>query len=244
MNSEGFIYFYTDFAFKKLFGTEENKDLLISFLNSLLHNREEIQEITYISMEHTGSEVYSNRAVIDVYCKNKQNECFLVELQKGEKLLFQERSIYHSTFAIRGQAPHGIWNYHLKGIYIIGILNFCFEEKTTSYYHEVKLVDMQTQNVFQDKLTYIYLEMPKFNKTELELETLLDKWLYAIRNLEILTERPQVLHEEVFQHLFEAADIAKFDRKERALYEGSLKAYRDWFSVIETAELRGKQLGL
>ena len=242
---ERYINFYTDFAFKKLFGTEINKDLLISFLNALLQGREEITEITYLNTEHLGTQEYDRRAVFDVYCKNEKGEHFLVEMQKGEQQFFKDRSIYYSTFAIREQAPRGEWNYGLKGIYTIGILNFCFnDQKDTSYYHEVKLMDTATKEIFYDKLTFIYLEMPKFTKTEDELTTLFDKWLYAIRNLASLMERPRALQEKVFQHLFEAAEIAKFDKKERYEYEESLKVYRDWFSVMETAELRGMAKGM
>ena len=240
---ERYVNFYTDFAFKKLFGTEVNKDLLISFLNALLQGREEIHEITYLNTEHLGTQEYDRRAVFDVYCKNEKGEYFLVEMQKGEQQFFKDRSIYYSTFAIREQAPRGEWNYGLKGIYAIGILNFCFENTDPSYYHEVKLLDTKTKEVFYDKLTFIYLEMPKFTKTEAELETLFDKWLYVIRNLASLMERPRALQEKVFQHLFDAAEIAKFDKKERYEYEESLKAYRDLFSVIETAELRGEKRG-
>ena len=240
---ERYVNFYTDFAFKKLFGTEVNKDLLISFLNALLHGREEIREITYLNTEHLGTQEYDRRAVFDVYCKNEKGEYFLVEMQKGEQQFFKDRSIYYSTFAIREQAPRGEWNYGLKGIYTIGILNFCFENTDPSYYHEVKLLDTKTKEVFYDKLTFIYLEMPKFTKTEAELETLFDKWLYVIRNLASLMERPRALQEKVFQHLFDAAEIAKFDKKERYEYEESLKAYRDLFSMVETAKLKGRAEG-
>ena len=245
MCSEGiydrYVNFYTDFAFKKLFGTEINKDLLISFLNALLQGREEIKDISYLNTEHLGTQEYDRRAVFDVYCTNEKGEYFLVEMQKGEQQFFKDRSIYYSTFAIREQAPRGEWDYGLKGIYTIGIQNFCYDSQDPSYYHEVKLMDTSTKEVFYDKLTFIYLEMPKFTKTEAELETLFDKWLYAIRNLASLMERPHALQEKVFQHLFEAAEIAKFDCKERYEYEESLKNYRDWFSVMQTAELRGEK---
>ena len=239
-----YVNFYTDFAFKKLFGTEVNKELLISFLNALLKGREEIRDISYLNTEHLGTQEYDRRAVFDVYCTNERGEYFLVEMQKGEQQFFKDRSVYYSTFAIREQAPRGEWDYGLKGIYTIGIQNFCYDATDPSYYHEVKLMDTATKEVFYDKLTFIYLEMPKFTKTEAELETLFDKWLYAIRNLASLMERPRALQEKVFQHLFEAAEIAKFDRKERFEYEESLKNYRDWFSVMQTAELRGEQRGM
>lgn len=241
---ERYVNFYTDFAFKKLFGTEMNKDLLISFLNALLQGREVVLDVNYLNTEHLGTQEYDRRAVFDVYCKNDKGEVFLVEMQKGEQQFFKDRSIYYSTFAIREQAPRGEWNYELKGVYTIGILNFCFDkEREGNYYHEVKLMDTTTKEVFYDKLVFIYLEMPKFTKQENELESLFDKWLYVIRNLAALMERPRVLQEKVFTHLFEAAEIAKFSRVERYEYEESLKAYRDWFSVMATAELRGEERG-
>ncbi len=241
---ERYVNFYTDFAFKKLFGTEINKELLISFLNALLHGREEIEDITYLNAERLGTQEYDRRAVFDVYCRNEKGEHFIVEMQKGEQQFFKDRSIYYSTFAIREQAPRGVWNYGLKGIYTIGILNFTIYPNNKDYYHEIKLTDIATKEVFYDKLTFIYLEMPKFTKTEAELETLFDKWLYVIRNLAALMERPRALQEKVFTHLFEVAEIAKFDRKERYEYEESLKNYRDWFSVMETAEIKGMKKGM
>ena len=248
MGTEGiidrYVNFYTDFAFKKLFGTEMNKDLLISFLNALLQGREVVLDVNYLNTEHLGTQEYDRRAVFDVYCKNDKGEVFLVEMQKGEQQFFKDRSIYYSTFAIREQAPRGEWNYELKGVYTIGILNFCFDkEREGNYYHEVKLMDTATKEVFYDKLVFIYLEMPKFTKQENELESLFDKWLYVIRNLAALMERPRVLQEKVFAHLFEAAEIAKFSRVERYEYDESLKAYRDWFGVMATAELRGEERG-
>lgn len=241
---ERYVNFYTDFAFKKFFGTEMNKDLLISFLNALLQGREVVLDVNYLNTEHLGTQEYDRRAVFNVYCKNDKGEVFLVEMQKGEQQFFKDRSIYYSTFAIREQAPRGEWNYELKGVYTIGILNFCFDkEREGNYYHEVKLMDTATKEVFYDKLVFIYLEMPKFTKQENELESLFDKWLYVIRNLAALMERPRVLQEKVFAHLFEAAEIAKFSRVERYEYEESLKAYRDWFSVMATAELRGEERG-
>lgn len=241
---ERYVNFYTDFAFKKLFGTAANKDLLISFLNALLHGQESITDITYLNAEQLGTQEYDRRAVFDVYCVNDQGERFIVEMQKGEQQFFKDRSIYYSTFAIREQAPKGEWDYQLKGVYTICILNFRFDDTNPhEYYHEVKLCERQTGRVFYDKLTFIYLEMPKFDKREDELHTLVDKWLYAIRRLGDLEERPKALQDRIFTRLFELAEIARFDPGERFEYEDSLKVYRDWHNVIKTAELKGELRG-
>ncbi len=213
-SQERFVNFYTDFAFKKLFGTEVNKELLISFLNSLFDGKEVVKDLKYLNGEHLGQAVSDRKTVFDVYCENEKGEKFLIEMQKMDQEYFKDRSIFYSTFPIQEQAQQGKWNFELKRIYTIGILNFVFEGNDEDYmHHEVKLVDIATQKVFFDKLTYIYLEMPKFRKTEQELVTLLDKWLYAIKNLSTLMERPVVLQEAVFKRLFEQAEIAAFNRE-------------------------------
>ena len=249
MGTEGirdrYINPYTDFGFKKLFGTAMNKELLISFLNALLSGREIVHDVTYLNVEHLGSRELDRKAVFDVYCENEQGEKFLVEMQKGEQEFFKDRSLFYSTYAIREQARRGNWDYELKAVYTIGILNFTFDDTdNVNFHHEVKLVDLQTQQVFYDKLTFIYLEMPKFNKTEQELETMFDKWMFVLRNLSNLLERPAALQERIFKRLFEAAEIAKFDRHELYEYEESLKNFRDMYSVITTAEKKGRAEGL
>lgn len=248
MGSEGiydkYINPYTDFGFKKLFGTKLNEDLLISFLNALLAGKETIKEITYLNTEHLATQELDRRAVFDVYCMNEKGERFLVEMQKAEQQFFKDRSIYYSTFAIREQAPKGVWDYELKGVYVICILNFTFRDECPDVCRYVQLMDTKTKNVFYDKLTFIYLEMPKFLKTEKELDGMLDKWLFVLRNLSRLMERPKALQERVFTSLFEAAEIARFDRRNLLDYEESLKNYRDWYSVEKTAELKGHAKGL
>ena len=235
---------YTDFGFKMLFGSEINKELLISFINSLLGGKEMMCDLNYLNTEHLGTSERDRRAVFDVYCENERGEKILVEMQRGEQQYFKDRSIYYSTFPIREQGLKGEWDYKLKAVYVIGILNFKFsDDKTDNYYHNVKLVDLNTNEVFYDKLTFIYLEMPKFNKTEDELETMFDKWMFVIRNLSRLMERPAALQERVFTRLFESAEIAKFSKEQYEEYEDSLKVYRDWINTINTAVMKSREEG-
>ena len=249
MGTEGiqdkYINPYTDFGFKLLFGTAMNKELLISFLNALLFKEETVKDVTYLNAEHLGTQEYDRRAVFDVYCENEKGEKFLVEMQRGEQQFFKDRSVYYATFPIREQSQRGKWDYELKAVYIIGILNFTFNDMDEDYFHhEVKLVDLYTHKVFYDKLTFIYLEMPKFNKKEDELESMFDKWLFVLRNLSSLFERPRAFQNRVFDRLFEAAEIAKFNPKELGEYWESLKNFRDWYSVMSTQLKKGREEGL
>ena len=245
VSQERYVNFYTDFAFKKLFGTEVNKELLISFLNSLFDGEEVVKDLTYLNAEHTGKNAAERKAVFDVFCENENGEKFLIEMQKADQEYFKDRSIFYSTYPIQEQAPQGRWNFMLKKVYTIGILNFCMDDSKTDYIkREVKLMDTRSKEVFYDKLTYIYLEMPKFRKSEEELETEFDKWLYAIKNLATLMERPAVLQEAVFQRLFEQAEIAQFNREELKSYLESQKDFWDLFAVTETAEKKGRAEGM
>ena len=248
MAKEIFINPYTDFGFKKLFGTEMNKDLLISFLNALFNNSgKEIEDVQYLNGENLGEGYGDRRSIFDVYCKSKDGSCFIVEMQKAEQTYFKDRSVYYATAPIRQQAPKGKWDYHLEDVYTVGILNFEFpndEYPSDSYRHEIKLKDVEDHHVFYDKLTFVYLEMPKFNKTEDELVTMFDKWMFVLRNLARLLERPKALQERVFEKLFRQAEIAKYDDIERRQYEASLKEYWDYSSTMDTAHDKGVVEGI
>lgn len=246
--TEKYINPYTDFGFKKLFGTELNKDLLISFLNALFNDSSnEITDVQYMNGEHLGDGYGDRRAVFDVYCMTTNGSRFIVEMQKAEQSFFKDRSVYYSSFAIREQGQRGKgWDYRLDDVYTISLLNFTFpndEYAIDSYRHEIKLKDVADDHVFYDKLTFIYLEMPKFTKTENELETMFDKWMFALHNLSRLLERPKALQERVFTKLFEQAEIAKYTEVERRTYAESVKNYWDYYSTMKTAMEKGEKKG-
>ena len=245
--NDRYINFFTDFGFKKLFGSEPNKDLLIDFLNEMLKGREApIKTLTFKKTEHLGASEIDRKAIFDLYCESETGEKFIVELQKAKQKFFKDRSLFYSTFPIQEQAKRGDWNFKLKAVYTIGVLDFVFDEDKNSdqYFYDVKLIDKETQEVFCDKLNFIYIEMPKFNKTEEELETHFDKWLFAIKNLYKLDDIPGKLREEIFEKFFEIAEIAHMAPEERTTYESSLKYYRDMNNVVETAKGEGWQEGL
>jgi predicted transposase/invertase (TIGR01784 family) len=235
---------FTDFGFKKLFGSEPNKDLLIDFLNQVLPGKHKIKDLTYARTEQLGNTEADRKAIFDLYCISETGERFIVEMQKAKQNYFKDRSIYYSSFPIQEQAKKGDWNYQLAAVYMVGILDFIFseDESTQVVRHEVQLKD-QDCRVFYDKLTYIYLEMPNFRKSEAELHTDFDKWLFVLQQLPYLQNRPQALQERVFQKLFEAAEIAKFTPDEKVKYEESLKYYRDLKNVVDTSFDEGKAEG-
>ncbi|AND65324.1 hypothetical protein AX766_13480 [Flavobacterium covae] len=238
---------FTDFGFKKIFGEEASKNLLIDFLNTLLPEHDQIKELSFKNTEQLGITDLDRKAIYDIYCENEKGEKFIVELQKAKQNFFKERTIYYATFPIREQAEKGEWNYNLKSVYCIGILDFTFDDyesepEKSEVVHTIKLKN-QNGKVFYDKLTYIYLEMPNFKKQETDLNSRLDKWLYFIKNLEDFQNIPTIFKDEVFTQAFEKAELANFGQWELDKYESSLKVYRDLKSIIDTAFDDGKEEG-
>ena len=234
----------TDFGFKKLFGSEPNKILLIDFLNQVLPERHRIKDLQYARSEQLGQSQIDRKAIFDLYCVAESGERFIVELQKAKQNFFKDRSIYYASFPIQEQAKKGSWNFRLDPVYTIGILDFIFDDHKSEkeLLHVVELKNEHSE-VFYDKLKFIYIELPKFQKEASELETHFEKWLYVFRYLSELQDRPPALQDKIFERLFEVAEIAKFTPKERDIYESSLKYYRDLNNVVDTANQEGRKQG-
>ena len=245
---ERYISLLTDFGFKRIFGSDINKDLLIDFLNSLFNGEQVVKNVTYLNSEHVGDVYAERKAIFDVYCENEHGEKFIVEMQNAYQTYFKDRSLYYATFPIREQASKGDnWNFKLQHVYVVALLNYDMNEEAFSHEsinHDVGLLDKQTHKVFNNKLTFKYVEIARFNKDINELETNFDKWLYVLRNLSRLDNQPTYLRNEVFNRLFSQAEIARFDKKELKAYEDSLKAYRDIKNSLDTAKEKGRAEGL
>jgi predicted transposase/invertase (TIGR01784 family) len=145
---------------------------------------------------------------------------------------------------IQEQAQKGHqWDYNLKAVYTISILNFGFADTQERFLREIQLIDKQTKEVFYDKLSFVYIEVPRFKKEEEDLVTHFDKWMYVLKNLHRLQNIPKKLQGQLFKKLFEQAEIAQLTAEEMKTYEESLKTYWDNYSVLETARKEGKQEG-
>ncbi|AOW98140.1 hypothetical protein BJP34_00650 [Moorena producens PAL-8-15-08-1] len=244
-----YIDLLTDFGFKRVFGTEPNKALLIDFLNTLLPPHHQIQDVTIKNPEFLGNTLVDRRAIFDIYCQSTTGERFIVEMQKAKQNFFKDRSVYYSTFPIQEQAQQGDWNYKLTAVYTVGILDFIFNDhkQDSELLHVVELKNQRCE-VFYDKLKFIYVELPKFTKSVDQLETHFEKWLFLFRHLAQCNAPPEPLQEDVFAQLFEIAEIANFSSEEQALYQDSLKVYRDMYSVnqtlIQESLEQGRQQGI
>ena len=246
--SERYINPLTVFGINRLFNTESNKDLLIDFLNAIigLTDNNHICDVQLLKPEQLDTMEIDRNSVFDVYCKTKRGEYIIVEMYNEPAIFFWNRKFFYSAFPIRDQIlTRRKWKFKLDATYAIGLLCFCIcdgQEDDGCYLHKVPLNDTEAQAI-HDKLTYVFVELPKFKKNETELKTQLDKWLYVLNHLSEFDKQPAVLSGKIFDKLFRVADTTKFTDDESQAYSFSEKYYLDYVNSIHTAEEEGKQKG-
>jgi predicted transposase/invertase (TIGR01784 family) len=236
---------YTDFGFKKLFGEEGSKDLLMDFLNQLLPDYHQIADLSFKNPERIPSTAKERKAFFDIFCQTVKGERFIVEMQKAKVKYFKDRALFYSTFPIKDQAKKGDWSFELLPIYFVAILDFHYEEEEEKqkFRRDVCLKD-QDGDVFFDKLHFKFLQMPLFTKQEHELETHFDKWVYFLKNLENFEHIPAILNEPIFQKGFEIAEISHLTSRQYDAYLKSLVEYSEVQNVNDTAFGDGEKIGI
>ena len=246
-----YIDLMVDWSFKRVFGTEVNKDILIEFLK-VIFPQFAITDITYIPTEQLGIMEDDRKAIFDVLCKTEDDKTFLVEMQRGAQKHFFERALYYTSFPIMKQGKKAIakeeegagpWDFSLDGVFFLGILDFEYEQDEMTE-HRYQLLETTTLKRMTDKLEFVFVEVAKFNKGEDELETDLDKWLYLLKNMSTLLERPAALRDRVFGRLFDVAEYARLDDEERKNYVESMNTARDTYNQIDFALNKGIGIGL
>jgi predicted transposase/invertase (TIGR01784 family) len=212
----------TDFGFKKLF---LNKDLLIAFLNDIVETN--IKDIQYQPTESLGEQFEERKAVFDLLCTTDKNEYFIVEMQLGKQAHFKDWVVFYASHVIRKQAPRKKhWNYELKAVYVISILDFItFTEDTASdeIIERIYLYRDKAQKQYSEKLNFIFVELPKFNKQVSELKNNTETWLFLLKNTFALNTRPPEITGKIFKRFLELAEVKQLTPTEMEKYEKLLK---------------------
>ncbi|MDR3297239.1 MAG: Rpn family recombination-promoting nuclease/putative transposase [Prevotellaceae bacterium] len=211
----------TDFGFKKVF---HNKEKLMHFLNEIL-SEERITKVEYLPVEQLGRSKDERRAVFDIYCTNEKGEHFIVEMQSAPQRFFSDRAIFYTAFPIRSQAQKGEWDYHLKAVYFVGILDhvmFAEPEVADKYIENVYLYRETAKKKFSDTLHYVFIELPKFTKQAHELQTPADVWLYTLKNMWKLAERPAEIQDKFFAQLYDDLIYEQLTEEEKDMYRKNI----------------------
>lgn len=240
-----FINPFTDVGFKKIFGQEVSKDLLIDFLNDLLVGERSIKDITFLDKELLPEYMGDRGVIYDIYCTTEAGEHIIVEMQNRQQTNFKERALFYLSHTITRQGEKGArWEFDLKAVYGVFFMNFRLEDTPHKLRTDIVLSDRDTHEVFSDKLRFIFIELPSFNKEEEECETDFERWIYILKNMETLNRLPFKARKAVFEKLEKIVDIASLSKEERMKYDESIKVYRDNLATISFAKNQGKEEGL
>ena len=248
-----FIDPLSDWGFKKLFGTEANKEILLEFLRDLFPDKR-IEDIAYLNNENQGLSEADRKSVFDVVCRTVAGDRFIVEVQKKDQRYFMERSLYYSTFPVQEQGLRGDWDFRLTPVYMVGILNFALKHDcpggtaaenggNPKLIHRYDLRERETGELMTDNLHFVFIEVGAFDRKEEELESVMDKWMFVLKNMARLLDRPKALQERIFRKLFEAAQIAAMPHDEQVLYRDNMMTENDYRNCIDFAREEGHASG-
>jgi len=232
----------TDWGFKRIFG---EKELLMSFLNSLLEGERVITDLSYLNTERLLRHEDDRKVIYDLYCETSTGEHIIVEMQKRRQEHFKDRALYYSACSIADQGVQGEWNYELTPVYGVFFLDFELENGISDYYcKDVSLVEKYTGKVFSQKLRHIYIELPRFLKSASECDSFFECWIYNLANMKQMKEITFKDRSAIFGRLEEIASRANLSKEERAQYEYEWKVYNDYFNTLDYAEKKGREEGL
>ena len=236
---------YTDFGFKRLFGTEGNKDLLVDFLNCLMPAKHQIIELNFRNVEQPFDSRAERKAIDDVLCKGANGDLFIVKMQKAKLNFFRSKPLFYINLQGKSQVLNDDLNLDLLPVYHIAILDFPFNEQ-----EEIRKFDPNARLlnedgfIFYEKLGFRFLQMPFFNKKEDELVTHYDKWCYFLKHLENFDKIPDILNDPIFDKAFKTAELDTMSHKEWEVYQRSKLVYLELKAVIDTAKEEGREIGI
>ena len=240
-----FINPFTDVGFKIIFGQEFSKPRLLDFLNTLLEGERVITNLTFLDKEQEAMFDGDRSPIYDILCETDSKEKIIVEMQNREHPNFKERMLYYASEAIVRQGERGTaWNYDIKAVYMVAFTNFVLTGYSDRLRIDVGLTDLQRGGLFSDKLRLIYLQMPCFTKEMEECENHFERWIYILKNMEILERMPWAAQNAVFRRLAEVAEVSALSKEERIKYDRALKRYRDTYNAMTGAEQKGLAEGL
>ncbi|MDR1924599.1 MAG: Rpn family recombination-promoting nuclease/putative transposase [Planctomycetaceae bacterium] len=227
---------YSDYGFKKLFGEESSKDILTDFLNTMLPEEHQIVDWRFADEELVPSYISDRIKSFDIFCTAANDDRFIVEVQKAQSKNFKDVALLYSSLSLRSLMKHDDSlgkKRRFSALYFVGISNSLFDEVIgnnglpvpNKLYISARYCD-DDNVVFYSGLTIKFVQMPLFQKTEKELESRFDKWLYFLKNLQSFERIPQILNDPVFAHAFEVAKLSNMNQEERETYNKDI-AKRD-----------------
>lgn len=231
-----------DYWFKRTFG-EEREKLMRLFLQELIPERK-IIKLTYAPQEHVNPWPGQKDIRVDVECTDEDGTRFVVEMQLAPQEFFYERAVFNSSFAIQEQLEKGPEEYDFPTVYFIGLTNFSIHKGSDNVMYRYSIREDSTGEQMTPRLQYIFLELPNSTKAMAPGASVVDKLCYALHNMQSFKEIPSEFKGEIFNLLFDSAEIAKFTPSEKIKYENDMTTERDIHNQIRFAKKQGIQEGM
>ena len=241
-----YVNLLDDLGFKHVFGRDENKEILIAFLNEIIPDKQ-IIDLEHIRNEQVPFDPDTKASVFDLYCETQDGSRIVVELQREEQFDYIDRAIYYGAFPIQNQIAKGKKRYTFSAVYVINILNFNLVELRgdNNPVSTFRLKELKTNKILSHKYTLIFIELSKFAKRleEISPDNILEGYLYFLRNMHNFKEQPKEFQQQIWDKLFNAARVAKMNRQERQAYIKKMNTERDrinqWEFAMEQAKTKG-----
>ena len=239
---------FTDWGFKRLFGQEFSKPLLISFLNDLFAGELNVKNVKFMDKEQLAPTKDQRGIIYDVYCEANDGKRFIVEMQNKWQPNFLDRSICYACRSILAQVEKGKKEkedaYKFLPVYTICFMNYMPKSDEVSKFRtDIILADKDSGEPASNKLRFIYLALPLFKKKAEECDKDFEKWIYVLKHMEALSRIPFTAQKDIFKQLEEYADSHRLTRKEWEAYENSLWIARDNMACMAAAEREAREKG-
>ncbi len=251
MNRNKYINPFTDYGFKKLFGDENNTDILIDFLNAILQGKvSPIEKIYFLDKEQLGSNLKRNTYIFDLHCESSSGERFVVEMQKNRQPSYIARSAVYGSHELIAQSNRSEERYNFKKVFIISILDFCpieWQRYENKYRFDFTLKDDEFPEIEYDGIRYVYFVLDHFRKSLEELENNYERWLYLLQQMPKIEKgesEPEGYVSQVFSKFLSKAELANMDDYEQEVYSSSLLHYTDVKEQIKGGFQEGKEEGI
>jgi predicted transposase/invertase (TIGR01784 family) len=231
-----------DIAFRKIFGNENRKESLISFLNAILafEGKQKIVEVTILNPYQLPKLKGGKVSIIDIKATDQAGRTYIVEMQVGELDGFAKRVLYYFAKSYGDQIKRGEFYRKLKPVIFIGILDFVFTENP-NYISRNQVRDVETNERTVSDIEFNFIELPKFNKTAKELQSLTEKWLYFIKNAENLDVIPEDIDDDGLLSAYKEANKYEWSAEELEAYDYVYIREEDERARMDSAENRGEK---
>ncbi|MCU0389933.1 MAG: Rpn family recombination-promoting nuclease/putative transposase [Thermoflexibacter sp.] len=230
-----------DIAFRKIFGNDNRKETLISFLNAVLafRGKQKIVEVKIINPYQLPKLRGGKVSIIDIKATDQIGRHYIVEMQVGELDGFAKRVLFYFSKSYSEQIKRGDFYRQLKPVIFIGILDYAFSDNP-KYISRHRILDVETHEHLLQDVEFNFVELPKFNKELNELETLTEKWIYFIKNAENLDVIPENVDDEGLKSAYQEANKHTWTAEELEAYEYAFMREEDERAKLDQAEKRGK----